>query len=405
MASLHVRNPSEYPRPEDNREAGEYVFVPWAQVSAADPSLSSETVSARTADGAPVPCDVVRWGADKQALAVHVEHPLAPASTLGAEPLVIELGDWGDAAAVSDESRGLQLERYDHPEPDVVPEDGRADPQEELSDVCRIRMVNRQLNVWFDLGDHFGKRWFAGAASSVQLDALEMLDNPRTNFQEHDPEKRCMQIDLLSVSRPGWECPSTDAYPLFAQRYSLVDYASGPVGVSVTIASPVHMYRFSDPFAGREREIRWILYRRLSLYGGVNYVNEEVWMRGETLDREQPLDLCFTARYFSYMEMGEEPHLSEFIDVPGWRAISMPHDPRQGYGFVTSARTGSVNYPHPGYPNPEKRHRTFSWEVGPCRSYRCMHLFHRSEPEQMVRRTERAWRELFAQPLTVDVVP
>jgi hypothetical protein len=450
MLTLHVSNPSEHVRPETEPRTCEYVFVPWPRIAKADPALTPRTVAARTAGGAPVPCDVVLRGAAEQVLALRIDQALPPG---GAAPLVVEVGPWGRGA---DDEGPLSLE-FEHRQPPEAEkaetgegetgeaesgeaesgeaelgkvetgevetgegESGEAESGEagageagaggavdsgDLESVCRVRMVNELLNVWFDLGDHFGKQWFAGAASSVQLRALEVLDDHRKDPNKHDPEKRCMQIDLVTISYPGWECPAAQERRLYASPYTLVDYASGPIGVSVTIASPTAEYGFYDPFVERHRKLECTLFRRLSLYGGVNYVEEEVWMHGETEELDHPLDLCFTARYFSYMEMGSEPFVSRFLERPGWRAISMPHDPQQGYGFATDAPTGDVENPHPEYPDHTREHRTFSWEVGACKGYRCVHLFHRSEPDRLMHETERAWTELLSEPLRVEIVP
>lgn len=402
MLTVQIRNPSDYDRPEKDRQECEYVAIPWPRVAAADPTLTRATVGARTADGSPLACDVVRRGAADEELLIRVDDPL-PGRPAGEERAAVEvhLGDWGWEGG--EDGATLEFDVEGAAEPLPAPRRASAAP-ELLASVVRVRLVNEGLNVWFDLRDHFGKEWFAGAASSVRLSSLELLDNYEVPPDRHDPEKRCMQIDRVVVSRPGWERPPLVEYELFASPYTLVDYARGPVGASITIASPVLAYGYRDPFGGGERELACRLYRRLSLYGGATYVAEEAWLRGEAPDAEAPVDLYFTARYFSYMVMGVPPRVTALAGIEGWRAI-MRYEPRQGYGFATDAPTGAVLNPHPGYPNVDRADRTFSWEVGVCAGYRCVHLFDRSPPDRLEHNTGRTWYELMFQPFEVEIVP
>ncbi|HEY7767103.1 hypothetical protein [Longimicrobium sp.] len=399
MVQIEIRNPSDYPRPQKERHACEYVFIPWERIVSADPELAPGDLGVVTPDGSPVPSGLIPLASADQVLAVRIDEPLLPAQD---QKTPYRLGLGPSRGGGEEEAPLLKFEREGEPE-------GTAEPRETVApgameSVVRVRMVNELLNVWFDLGDHYGKSWFAGAASSVQFKELEVLDDFRIDPFQHDHEKRCMQIDRIMVSRPAWEDSPVVEYVLFTSRYTLVDYTYSPVAASITIASPALDYAYTDPFAGSPRALECRLYRRLTLFGGVNYVVEEVWMEGEAREVPAPVHLNFTARYFSYMEMGQPPHVTVREGAPGWSAISMPHDPRQGYGFATEAPMGGVRNPHPGYPNPDLEHRSFSWEVGPCRGYRCVHLFQRSSPGEILEHTSRIWSELIIEPLEVELI-
>src|SRR5207237_1247743 len=91
-----------------------------------------------------------------------------------------------------------------------------------------VQLSNGYLTTYISftrLHDGPHRPWYAGAATTVQLDRYEVLDSG--NFLEHNRDKRCMQIDYLYL-------PSRSASPefdlkinLFDQDYEYVDHSEG----------------------------------------------------------------------------------------------------------------------------------------------------------------------------------
>jgi hypothetical protein len=273
-----------------------------------------------------------------------------------------------------------------------------------------FRLENSRLNVWFNLGNHDGMPWFAGAASSVLLDGQEVLDAFADDFMGHDLEKRCMQVDRICLSRPAWEWTACQEERLYARPYEVVSSNSGPVRATVTIASTPFDYTFWDP--QREKACRYEarLYRVLSLYVDATYIIEDLYLRAVPRDSDtgtRPIHLSFTARYFCYMEMGFEPRITHYAHIPDWLAIGSQWDPYQGYGFATDVHAEGVVNPVPDVPFPDeyRQARTYSWELGVGTGARCLHLFRFGSPDSLAEETGRAWYYHVYQPLGARLHP
>jgi len=260
---------------------------------------------------------------------------------------------------------------------------------------ARVELSSGALTVSLSLApcqDATDHDWFAGSAQSVRLGAVEMLDVHCSNlgFIKHDPEKRCMQIDRLLLSRPAWEeLPDQEVY-LHRSPYQLVSFCSGPVREACTIMSSPFEYVYWDPFERQSRNLVCI---------------EELWLKGAAAGGSgNPISLSFSARYFANMFLGHEPVVYRFETVPDWFAAGYPAgDVHPGYGFATDAHAGHFRHPHPGYPDAEKAERTFSWELRPCKRARCLHLFRLNGAVPVERRAGHLWYEEIYKPLRAKV--
>jgi hypothetical protein len=232
-----------------------------------------------------------------------------------------------------------------------------------------VELSNDHLAASFNLlpspGDP-AKSWYAGAATSVRLDGLEMLDAFTAvirRVEGHDPEKRCMQVDELRLELPGSSAPIYQTVRLFNQPYELVSKSSGPVRASITLASPAFDI---DAVRGRYQ-----LHRIISLLAGADYLVEELLVKkvpAPNLTGTGAIQLAFVPRFFAHMDLSFTPELHRFSDAPEWFAIGSRFAPYQGYGFATNARldADAVSYPHPESPDPTNRHKQFSWKTLPC---------------------------------------
>ena len=264
-------------------------------------------------------------------------------------------------------------------------------------------LVNNRLKIWFNLqpaATDSKQNWYAGSATSVQLDNLEMLDAIKScsgGWEGHDPEKRAMQITevLLLTDRRKDGCGQV---ALIDKPYDLIAHSSGPVRASITIASaPFHCECcLSSSHGGTWR---WRLYRVLSLYSGADYLLEELYLaKVSKVGELQADDHCFKARYFSYMEMGHDAEIYRFPYISELVAAGCRDAPCPGYGFATDIHTTDPQRDPAGLPNPNK---CFTWQTLPATSAKCLHLFTLSrwglscgQPGHFDCRTGHAWYEL-----------
>lgn len=273
-----------------------------------------------------------------------------------------------------------------------------------------VRFVNNRLIVWFNLvsapeGDQ--RNWYAGSATSVQLDHQEILDPfhaAKGEWLGQDPEKRCLQVAELQL--PGLPHPKSPYYQvcLFNHPYRLVSQSSGPVRASITIATEPFDYIGSDPITGENCHLICELYRVISLYAGADYLVEELFVKGkpkldqgESTEHTEAIALHFAPRYFAHMHMGEQPEISQPPHVPSWFAVASSAAPNPGYGFVTDLHIDAVTYPHEGDQS------RFSWQLLPCTSAKCLHLFMRDQAGGVKARTGHCWYELIYKPLKAEI--
>ena len=277
----------------------------------------------------------------------------------------------------------------------------------------RVEFWNEKLFVSLSLllyRPYEGKNWYVGSADSVRLDGKEILDAFRDDVPfEHDSEKRCMQVDRLRLWNPAWEdCPFQDV-SLFDRPYRLVSQCTGPVRAAVTIAAPFH-YDYLDPFTRQQKTLECEFYRVISCYVGVDYVLEELYVKGRWPEKKggkksgtMAINLCFSARYFANMDMGFMPEIYRFEQVPDWFAVGEPRghalERHPGYGFATDVHTASFTHPHPGYPDAQRAWRTFSWCISPSKNAKCLHVFMRGQPAGFDSVAGHRWYEHIFKPL------
>ncbi len=238
-----------------------------------------------------------------------------------------------------------------------------------------FRLSNRRLIVWFSLipdPENNGQDWYAGAATSVQLDHQEILDHFMLDCTSHDPEKRCMQVEEFQL----WDISDRKGKPreLFNQPYELINYSIGPIRATVTIASKSFTCNYPEPKVNKPRQLKCRLYRVISLYIGAEYVIEEMFIKGEPLNEtteKKVINPFFAFRYYAHInfrpqqDLAYEERIRRFF-VPCWSAIGSPRPPYPGYGLAT-------DIPHAD-PIRWGQHR-FKWYLGMCQSAKCLHLF------------------------------
>jgi hypothetical protein len=273
-----------------------------------------------------------------------------------------------------------------------------------------VRLVNSRLIVWFNLvpaPENDGRNWFAGSATSVQLDHQEILDQFQAAMGEwlnQDPEKRCMQVDQIQLMElPYSESPSYQV-SLYDRSYRLVSHSSGPMRASITIASEPFDYNDLDPNTGKERHLTCQLYRVISLYADADYLIEELFVKGKPKGEQDgnhaatdAINLEFAARYYAYMDMSQQPQIYQNPNVPDWFAVGSSFEPYAGYGFATDVHVDSVTYPH------DVNDRRFSWQLLPGKSAKCLHLFMRCPEKNFDSRAGQYWHEFIYKPLKAEI--
>lgn len=236
-----------------------------------------------------------------------------------------------------------------------------------------FRLSNRRLIVWFNLvpdPENNGQTWYAGAATSVQLDHQEILDHFMLDCTSHDPEKRCMQIEEVEL----WDIAGRQPIKLFNKPYELISHSVGPIRAVVTIASKSFTCNYPDPEVKKPRQLSCRLYRVISLYVGAEYVIEELFVKGEPLDETGEKNIInpfFAFRYYAHInfrpqqDFAYEERIHRFF-VPSWSAIGSSRPPYPGYGLAT-------DIPHAD-PIRWGQHR-FKWHLGMGQVAKCLHLF------------------------------
>jgi hypothetical protein len=250
-------------------------------------------------------------------------------------------------------------------------------------------------------------RILGDAARRVGLDEVEMLDAWQSisrGLFDHDPEKRCMQVDRLFIPNASWSARLAEEVKLYKLPYQLLSSCTGPVRQSRTLVSEPFDYACPDPFLKRDVTMSCRFYRSMILYHDADYVMEELWLKGKTPQHEEEFDLGFSANYFAQMEMERKPEIHWRDYVPDWFAIGYPFGfVRPGYGFATDVHSRQPRWPSPEYPLTGRAYRTFSWELHPCRKARCVHLFQINDPEPIEHRIGHAWYEEIYKPLRARI--
>ena len=385
MPTLLIFNPSHYWRKG-------HITVPWQPIEN-QPGISRREVVLRDTSGAELPFQIDRVDPNdpsRDVLSFSLVHAIRPGPDDYSAP----------SASVTIEVGGASHR----------PQESRAVVQKGQDGCDQVAgLVNSRLKIWFNLqpaATDCKQNWYAGSATSVQLDNLEMLDAFKSHFggwEGHDPEKRAMQITELQLltDRRTSGCGQVT---LIDKPYELIAHSSGPVRASITIASAPFNCECcsSSPHAGTGR---WRLYRVLSLYSGADYLMEELYLaQVSKVGKAKAADHFFKARYFSYMEMGHDAEIYRFPCIEDWFAVGCRYAPCPGYGFATDIHTTNPQREPDGLPNANK---CFTWQTLPATTAKCMHLFTLSrwglaggQPGHFDCRTGHAWYELVFKEIT-----
>jgi hypothetical protein len=247
-----------------------------------------------------------------------------------------------------------------------------------------FKLRNERLEIWFNLVPTVpeygpGLDWFAGCATSVQLDGREVLDD--NWWLEHDREKRVLQVDKLILPRPAWSTEAVQEVPLFRTPFQVVATSAGPVRSTVAIVSDPFAYDYADLATRQSRRLACRFHRVLSLYAGADYLVEEMWLEAHTEEGGEPIPLQFQASYFHYTNWSGGLVISRFENVPDWFAVTSRARRFFGYGFATDVHAYSPVSPAPNFPNPEKAGNSLSWSLHPCKRARCLHAFLQFQPD------------------------
>jgi hypothetical protein len=407
---LNLFNPSPYSR------AG-FFNVPWHEIEAAT-GIKENQLILRDKTGAPLTFqidDVAPDDPSRKTLVFAVTQPLAA----GTE-------DYSKCSGFATLERKTPEYQSSGEAPSIDPS---LDAQQfiENGTIHGVQLKNSRMTIWLNLipepfGD--GRDWFSGAASSIVLDGEEILDAFQAlhGWKGHDPEKRALQLNRVMLSRPAWEETLSDNIALFNKPYRFVSKSTtSRVRASVTIAQPFS-YKYRDLTNSSDIELKCELYRIISLYAQSDFIIEELYIQGSLDNGGKPIifPLTFAAHYFLYMNMGYNPAIYSFPDIPDWFAIGFPwgqpigfpwnpefvipsREPHPGFGFATDVHAGTVEYPHPDFPDAPTRNRTFSWWLHPAKAAKCLHLFMRGHPAGFDARIGHYWYEFIYKPLLAKV--
>jgi len=391
---LNIRNPSSWPRRG-------YVAIPWQPI-ARRLDLASPHLDLRGPTGTSLAAQIdVVDPADRErdTLVILLDREVPPGSDDYSQVVAqVEIKGGPPAAA------GLAPQTA----PAIGPEHPPADPPR------GFKLANGKLEIWFNLLADTGdpsRNWFAGCATSVVVENGEMLDAFRQalfGWKGHDPEKRCLQIDRIRLPLCAWdERPHRDEL-MFNRPYTLLSQSAGPVRTSAAIASAPFSYRYRDPVTDKDHDLECRLHRIISVYRDSDYLMEELSVRGMPVTGgpgARPVKLRFAARYFAQMDMGLQPQLTRFWQVPDWFSVSCGWPPLQGYGFATDMHTTEFNNPPGDYyaADPGRRCRAFSWELGAGSTVNCLHLFKHGGHEELSRHAGHAWYEHIYKPLRAEL--
>lgn len=224
--------------------------------------------------------------------------------------------------------------------------------------------------------------WQGGAITSVQLDGREMLDAVAAEYgpHNHDAEKR-LQVDRVSIANQPWdEAPCTE-FPLYKGTWHHVASGAGPVRAFANVCSD----EFTIEHGTSAYDCR--MHRVISIFHDADYLYEELYVSGwpKAKPSEGPHALTFSAHYFMKMNCGVYPQITRVPQIPDWFAIgATTTHPLPGYGFAASVPIGRIDNPPEDYPNYKTEHAAFGWNLGYTRHARCLHIFKRLIPPNIV---------------------
>jgi hypothetical protein len=302
--SVKLFNPSPYPR-------GGIVTTPWQPIAGAMKLTGTKNLVVTDWNGSTMPAQVdVVDPADpsRGVLIFALAEPLPPGSE-----------------HYTESSRSVTLRR-------TAPRDEPAPgPWVKRTKDGGLELGNGRLAACFHLGGD--NKWFAGSATSVSLDGVEVLDL----FEKGDhPEKRGLQVDRARLAHPPWE----DSEPqqeveLSTRSYRLLSQNQGPLRASLTLASERFPFLCTNPWNGQKSTLNCELYRVISLHAGADYLLEELYVKAAGEGSTNPVHPQFSLCYFAHMDMSYEPRIFRHANVPDWFAVGYDDFPYPGYGFAT----------------------------------------------------------------------
>jgi len=255
-----------------------------------------------------------------------------------------------------------------------------------------------RVEMWsnrFRLHIHLPKEpteYQGGAITSIQLDDREMLDPIKAEIgpHDHDPEKR-LQVDRVRIANPPWSDEPWTEHLIFTEAWKCVKSGSGPVRAFANLES--------SPFTVDHGGVVYTchLHRVVSIFHNVDYILDELYVTGrkDGATTGVPDQLSFAAHYFLKMNCGVFPPITRVPLIPDWFSIGATEIPFPGYGFAATVPCGRIDNPPIDYPNERSEHSAFSWDLGFAREARCVHLFKRRMPANVVAdETGRAWFDL-----------
>jgi hypothetical protein len=338
------------------------ISMPWSAIVAASAGrLDVDTTSLRvTFDGRPM-----RWQLDDVS------------GTVSSRELVMWLEDvpGGDAdyrTAVT---------------PVVLIESGSSHspaPRQGVTDTSNgVRLAGQALDVWISrLAEPWGndQKWFANAATTVQISGREWLDANAGQFGwlNHDPEKRAMQLDRIHIARPPWDDyrPPFHTEVLHATDWTLVRFGTGPVRGWATFSSKIFPVTFRDMATETRHTYNCRVWRSIAMYGESNFLVDELSVRSEPPHANWHPALTFSARYFMSAHLGLVPDVGHYPHIPDWFGIGCDMPPYPAYGFATDAHVEQLSNPPFAFPRPRaEMHKAFSWRTGSAQKVRALHAF------------------------------
>ncbi|HMF85642.1 MAG TPA: hypothetical protein VK598_04755 [Nitrospiraceae bacterium] len=262
----------------------------------------------------------------------------------------------------------------------------------------RVQMENGKLTVSFNLNPEPGplvaagtRPWYAGSAPSIRYRDdksrdIEMLDLFRHilkfDWAGHDDEKRCFQIERLTLFDSQLGTEGEAQVNIFDREYSHVSIACGETECSLFVQCPIVLL-IPALGTGHQSVPQYYLNRKLTLKKLTSHVFEDISVNradadGKPLDPLQEVD--FSAAFFGNLDLGLVPLRAKDL-TNGWLSIAFtgenPYAPRFAYGFACSRGTAISRFdtPVPGYAHPSSgSHRTFAWQTARRRGLQAVHL-------------------------------
>jgi hypothetical protein len=262
----------------------------------------------------------------------------------------------------------------------------------------RIQLENERLTISFNLSSEPGplafggsQRWFAGAATSVRYrdyqghdnEMLDLFRHALSNYRwmGHDPEKRCMQVQRLTLFDPQVNTAGYATIDVSDREYSRVAVTSDDEECSVLVQCRLDFPAASYGTKTHETS-HYYLNRRVTLKKLTSYVREDISVTktgtGAVLGQSE--DMNFAVEFFAHMDMSLAPTIAKDL-AQGWYSVGFTggHSliPRFAHGFACSGDTAIVDFitPVPSFSEPTGSHKAFAWRTAPCQHLKAIHLF------------------------------